>query len=632
MLLNIYLFIKGPQSFSDLFSYQGIRHSTFREACLARGLLEDDGEWVQCLRDASAMQTGKQLRSLFTMILRDCFPAQPDQLWMQFRHHICDDLKHALRLLGHPDATEEDIYDYGLYCVNQLLEHTNKSLRDYPPMPLFQRNWQEVVGNRLIAEQRNYDSHEQQAKADERIPKLNADQRRAFDIIMEAVQSKSGKCFFLNGPGGTGKTYVYNTLCYALRALGKIVICVASSGIAALLLIGGRTSHSRLKIPILIHESSMCSIKKRSMEAELIRAADLIIWDEAPSQHRHIHEAVDRTFRDIRNCDQLFGGLSVVFGGDFRQTLPVIEKGSKEEIVNASLGKSHIWRELTVLSLTINMRLGEDQSEREFAEWQLSVGQGDHTDDNANITLPDHFRCAENTLESLIETIYPNISNFPHPSDQYFSDHILLSARNEDVHAINSHILNNFPGNEHVYHSADSVGSEGDEEEFQYPVEHLNSMNASGLPLAKLVLKKGCPVMVLRNLNPSQGVCNGTRGILTRMTNRVLEIRLLGGDHAGEHVFIPRITMIPSAMQIPFELRRRQFPICLAFAMTINKAQGQSVKYVGLDFRSSVFTHGQFYVAISRATSVHRIKAIWDPKNIELRTKNVVYKNVLLDN
>jgi len=114
------------------------------------------------------------------------------------------------------------------------------------------------------------------------------------------------------------------------------------------------------------------------------------------------------------------------------------------------------------------------------------------------------------------------------------------------------------------------------------------------------------------------------------MTNHVLEIRLLGGDHAGEHVFIPCITMIPSAIQISFELRQCQFSICVAFAMTINKAQGQSVKYVGLDFRSPVFTHGQFYVAISHATSVHRIKAIWDPKNTEPITKNVVYKNVLL--
>ena len=163
------------------------------------------------------------------------------------------------------------------------------------------------------------------------------------------------------------------------------------------------------------------------------------------------------------------------------------------------------------------MRLDQDQSEHEFAEWQLDVGQEGHTDDNANITLPNHFKCAENTLESLIDTIYPNIFNHPPPSDQYFSEHILLSAHNEDIHTINTQILNNFPGSEHIYHSADSVGSEGDEENLQhfYPVEHLNSINASGLPLAKLVLKKGCPVMVLRNLNPSHSVCNGTRGILT---------------------------------------------------------------------------------------------------------------------
>jgi len=137
--------------------------------------------------------------------------------------------------------------------------------------------------------------------------------------------------------------------------------------------------------------------------------------------------------------------------------------------------------------------------------------------------------------------------------------------------------------------------------------------------------------MVLRNLSPGQGVCNGTRGIVTKMSNNVLEIRLLGGENAGKHFFIPRISLTPSEVQIPFQLRRRQFPVCVAFAMTINKAQGQSVKHVGLDLRSSVFTHGQFYVAVSRATSVHRIKAIWDPKVVEPVTKNIVYTEVLLD-
>jgi len=136
-----------------------------------------------------------------------------------------------------------------------------------------------------------------------------------------------GQTFFLHGPGGTGKTYVYNTLCYFLHGQGFIVLCVASSGIAALLLIGGRTAHSCFKIPIDIHESSLCGIKKNSQLAALIKATDLVIWDKAPMQSRHIHEAVDHTFQDIRGCDQPFGGLCVVFGADFKQILPVVIKG-----------------------------------------------------------------------------------------------------------------------------------------------------------------------------------------------------------------------------------------------------------------------------------------------------------------
>ena len=184
-------------------------------------------------------------------------------------------------------------------------------------MPLPQMDWNVVVGNRLIAAQRSYNMDEQTQLATQRIPTLNNGQRAAFEAIVTAVETRSGKPFFLHGPGGTGKTYVYNTLCYFLRGQGKIVLCVASSGIAALLLMGGRTSHSTFKIPIDPHESSVCAIPRHSELAEFIRATDLVIWDEAPMQHRHIHEAVDRSFRDIRRCeDKIFGGLTVVFGGD----------------------------------------------------------------------------------------------------------------------------------------------------------------------------------------------------------------------------------------------------------------------------------------------------------------------------
>jgi ATP-dependent exoDNAse (exonuclease V) alpha subunit len=137
--------------------------------------------------------------------------------------------------------------------------------------------------------------------------------------------------------------------------------------------------------------------------------------------------------------------------------------------------------------------------------------------------------------------------------------------------------------------------------------------------------------MVLCNLNPAEGVCNGTRGIITHMTNRVLKLRLLGGDHDEHLVFLARIKYYSSNTQIPFQLCCFQFGAMNAFSMSVNKAQGQSLKYVGLDCYSPVFTHGQFYVAVSRATSVNRMKAIWDPKCPNPVTKNHVFPEVLLD-
>ena len=164
-----------------------------------------------------------------------------------------------------------------------------------------------------------------------------------------------------------------------------------------------------------------------------------------------------------------------------------------------------------------------------------------------------------------------------------------------------------------------------------YPVEYLNSINCSGLPLAKLKLKIGCPVMVLRNINAGEGVCNGSRGIVTQVADRVIQLRLITGDHAGSLIFVPRLKISPSDTQLPFEFERRQFPLRLCFVMTINKAQGQSLQHVGLDLRTLVFTHGQFYVVVSRVTSVHNIKAIWNADVDSPVTTNIVYPEVLLN-
>lgn len=111
-------------------------------------------------------------------------------------------------------------------------------------------------------------------------------------------------------------------------------------------------------------------------------------------------------------------------------------------------------------------------------------------------------------------------------------------------------------------------------------------------------------LILLRNLAPARGLCNGTRLILHQATRRVLEVKILGREHNSEITFIPRISHIPFTQPgMTFRLHHRQFPVRLAFALTINKAQGQSVRHVGLDLHEPMFFHGQLYVALSCATS-----------------------------
>ena len=621
---------KGAQSFEDLRTVEGVRYDTFREACIAHGLLSDDGEWRLCLQEAVEFQTGHCLRQLFTTLLIYCNPVYPAHLWDEFRQYICDDLDHRLRSLGFHHTTEENIYDYGLYLLDQLLRENGFRLEDFATMPHYHRNWGQFQANRLIAEQLDYDREEQRVRLREALPLLNHEQRCAYDEIVHSAVEEHGQLFFLNGPGGTGKTFVYQTLCYHGRSEGWIVLCVASTGIAALLLPGGRTSHMMFKIPINgLCDTSTCAIGKNTALAELIRQTRLIIWDEVPAQHRFGPEAVDRTIRDIRNNDHPFGGITVVFGGDFQQTLPVVRHGSRAQVVSATLKESSLWRHIHVLHLSRNMRVQGDDAEA-FSQWLLDIGHGRNLSDDSRVYLPSHMQSS--SLDNLINFVYLDLSkNQPIPPSKYFLDRIILSPRNDEAYSINNEVLQRFPGNESICLSADSAEYDEDSELHEpIPVELLRSLNPSGLPPAELRLKPGCPLILLRNIAPARGLCNGTRMVLERISDRVLEVRILGGNHNGQVALIPRISLTPSDVEFNFTFKRRQFPVRLAFAMTINKAQGQSVKIVGIDLRTSVFSHGQLYVALSRATSSTQIQILVPLDNNDFTTTNVVWNEVLL--
>ncbi|XP_009803341.1 uncharacterized protein [Nicotiana sylvestris] len=167
--------------------------------------------------------------------------------------------------------------------------------------------------------------------------KLNTEQKIAYDIILQRVFANESGAFFIDGPGGSGKTFLYCALLATVRSKGFVALTTTTSGVAASILPGGRTVHSRFKFPINIDEKFSCNISKQSSLASLIRDAKFIVWDEVSMAKKNMIEALDSLVKDIMNTNVLFGGKVVVFGGDFRQTLHVVRSGKKEDFIRESI-------------------------------------------------------------------------------------------------------------------------------------------------------------------------------------------------------------------------------------------------------------------------------------------------------
>ena len=615
---------KGPMSFSDLRTFDGVTYDTYREAVTAMGLLKDESSWEATIMDIiNHTNNRSQLRVTYGSMLVFCDIEDQSRIWELHKDYFASDFLHKYGLEEYNDEVYLDALDE-IQEVVFACGGGDISLYGLPKSRGLDKS------NNILRREKTYNKQKLTETVSHNIKLLNNDQKHVFDRVIQLIEkreknkasTRNQNGFFIDASGGTGKSFVLNLLLDYVRSKGMIALAVASSGIAATVLHGGRTAHSTFKIPIMeTHENSSCSIKRNTNLADLMKLCSLIVWDEVVMANKNMLLAVDITLRDILCEDQFMGGIPFVCAGDFRQILPVVRGGGIEQELEATIKNAYFWGKLQKLHLKENIRLKSDSEEnhnKKFAEELLNIGSG-HT---GWIDIPEGFGKLHTEESTFIDSVYDNIND--HIGEhRYFTNRAIISPLNEDVKTINDTIQDLLPGKSTTYFSCDKL-----EDEEDYQISTLNEMSPPSLPLHELELKVGSVVMVIRNLIPPK-LCNGTRIILDVLKKNVIVGRILGGTYDGEQVIIPRIKLFSSNSPVTFS--RYQFPVKLSFAMTINKSQGQTIQICGLYLKGTrCFSHGQLYVACSRVTNWNSLNILKECKlkKGEMKFYNVVYPEV----
>ncbi|XP_066375055.1 uncharacterized protein [Miscanthus floridulus] len=396
----------------------GMLLPSFCEATERRGLIEEDNTLDECLSEATFFQMLSSLRRLFATIL--VFYEPNDVIWLWKKHYdaMSEDYNHNN---PSPDLVQQMV----LIDIRNMLQSMGKDIRSFPLLDI-DHSYDNAshIPHEIFEEA----SIEQNLKDVLLCDSLNTEQRCAYDEIMAAVYSKQGGLFFVDGPDRTGKTFLYRALLAKLCSQDKLAVATATSRVAASIMPDRRTANSHFKIPLTIEEGGCCSFMKQSGTTRLLQQAALIIWDEASMTKRQNMEALDNSLWDIMGwSDLLFGGKTVVLGGDFRQVLPVVRKRIQ--------GSNN---------------------------YLLRIGGGmEEVNKDGNVRIPNEICVsyssdAEKDLHRLISIIFSDL-NANMADKDYITTRAILSTRNDWVDMINMKMIDMFQDGETVYHSFDSV-------------------------------------------------------------------------------------------------------------------------------------------------------------------------------
>ena len=247
---------------------------------------------------------------------------------------------------------------------------------------------------------------------------MNENQEKIFDIVKEKIDKQEQLLLMIDAPAGTGKTFVMSAIADYVRSQKGICLISAFSGVAAQLLEGGTTIHSRFKIPIDADPAKNCNFSRGTITAKLFRDCNIILMDEVAMMSRIDLERINRSLQDVLNNKKLFGGKSIVMGGDFRQILPV-EKTDVESI-DKCLKNSILWPKFEKEPLKINERVRRNPKEADeaYAKWLLRLGLGltqnfcipQISKEKENfVQIPAEMMSKANTIEEFVDELFPNI-------------------------------------------------------------------------------------------------------------------------------------------------------------------------------------------------------------------------------